>query len=279
MANLGKRLTASLLTISGLASLAYAQGGYLISTYAGGTLAATSAQGTSYPLPYASATTVDAFGNVFVTAFSSCVFRVEPNGLISRYAGTCTAGYSGDGASALAAQLNGPQGLAVDSAGYLYIADVNNNRVRRVAPDGTISTIAGTGVAGFGGDNGPAIAAQLSSPTGVALGLNGQIYIADQANNRVREVLPNGNIITVAGTGAFADTNDGTAAVGAGVSFPNAVVVNSVGELFISNATQIRRVDAAGIITHVAGTNAPGYSGDGGTAATAQFKRHCWHGV
>ena len=107
--------------------------------------------------------------------------------MITNFAGTGTAGSSGDGSAATSAQLNGPQGLAVDSAGNLYIADTQNHRVRKVT-GGTISTVAGSGTAGFGGDGGAAGSAQLNLPFGVAVDAAGNLYIAEFANNRVRKV-------------------------------------------------------------------------------------------
>ena len=119
-----------------------------------------------------------------------------------------TAGFSGDGGPATAAQLNLPYGLAVDAAGYVYIADLQD-RVRRVGPDGTIVTIAGTGVKGYSGDGGPANAAQLFTPRNVAVDATGNLYIAEFEGHRVRQVTPAGAIATVAGTGVAGLGGDG----------------------------------------------------------------------
>jgi len=134
---------------------------------------------------------LDPAGNLYIADFgNSRVRKVTPGGTISTYAGTGTPGFAGDGGPATAAQLSFPQGVALDSAGNLYIADSNNNRIRKVTPGGTISTYAGTGLQGFSGDGGPAIDAQLWFPVGVALDSAGNLYIADQENQRIRKVTP-----------------------------------------------------------------------------------------
>ena len=137
-------------------------------------------------------------GNLYIADTANNMVRRVSNGVISNFAGTGTAGSSGDGSAATSAQLNGPQGLAVDSAGNLYIADTQNHRVRKVT-GGTISTVAGSGTAGFAGDGGAAGSAQLNLPFGVAVDAAGNLYIAEFGNNRVRKVAANGNISTLAG--------------------------------------------------------------------------------
>jgi len=119
---------------------------------------------------------------------------------ISTVAGDGAAGYSGDGGLATSAALNAPFGVAVDAAGNLYIADTSNNRIRKVAANGTITTVAGTGLAGFGGDNGPATQAFLNAPSRISFDRAGNLYIPDSYNNRVRKVDTSGIITTVAGS-------------------------------------------------------------------------------
>src|SRR5205085_12111469 len=119
------------------------------------------------------------------------------------------AGFSVDGTTPTAAQLNNPAGVAVDATGNLYMADTSNNRVRRVTPNGIINTIAGTGTAGFSGDGASPMAAQLNNPAGVAVDATGNLYIADTSNNRVRRVTPNGIISTIVGTGTAGSSGDG----------------------------------------------------------------------
>ncbi len=138
---------------------------------------------------------VDAAGSLYIAARNR--IRKVSNGVITTVAGNGTAGFSGDTGPAAGAQLNNPSGIAVDSGGDIYVADVNNHVVRRIA-DGVITTIAGNGKPGFSGDSGPANGAQLSSPSGIALDASGNLYITDRGNNRIRKV-SNGTITTVAG--------------------------------------------------------------------------------
>jgi len=202
------------------------------------------------------------------------VRRVDlATGTITTFAGTGVGGFSGDGGPATAAQISTPYWLAVDSQN-LYIAEYGNNRVRRVdLATGIITTVAGTGAAGFSGDGGPATAAQLSAPNGLALDSR-SLYIAEFVNNRVRRVdLATGIITTVAGTGVAGSTGDGGPAAAAQISTPNGCAVDSA-NLYISerNTHRVRRVDlATGTITTFAGTGVGGFSGDGGPAAAAQI--------
>ena len=121
----------------------------------------------------------------------------QSSGLINTAAGTGVAGFSGDGGPAISAQINQADGIAVDSSGNLYIADTGNHRIRKVTPDGVITTVAGNGIQGYSGDGGPAASAQLSEPTDVALDPSGNLYIADLGNSRVRKVTPAGVISTI----------------------------------------------------------------------------------
>lgn len=199
--------------------------------------------------------------------------RVAPDGTISTAVGTGEEGFSGDGGPADAARLSYPTGLAFDGQGNLFIADRDNHRIRRVASDGTISTVAGDGTGGFGGDGGPALAAQLNSPTGVAVDAQGQLFIADHDNHRVRMIASDGTITTVAGDGAAGFGGDGGPATAAQLHDPAGVAVNSLGTIFIADSdnNRIRKVTAAGIISTVAGTGTAGFSGDGGPGAAAEL--------
>ena len=135
------------------------------------------------------------------TNFAGSTAALEQISIIIPVAGTGIAGFGGDGGLAKDAQLNQPEGVAVDASGNLYIADTDNNRIRKISPNGVIVTIAGTGIAGFSGDGGLATDAQLNQPEGVAVDASGNLYIADTGNNRIRKISPDGVIITIAGTG------------------------------------------------------------------------------
>ncbi len=132
---------------------------------------------------------MDGAGNLYIAdADNHRVRKVAPDGTISTVAGTGAAGFSGDGGPAASARLNLPVAVAVDSTGTLYLSDYRNHRVRKVAPDGTISTVAGTGSAGFGGDGGPAASAQLNNPFGLVVDCVDTLYIADHLNHRIRKI-------------------------------------------------------------------------------------------
>jgi hypothetical protein len=193
---------------------------------------------------------------------------------ISTVAGNGTAGYTGDGGSAVAAELHSPWGLAADTAGDLFIGDTANNCVRKVNTLGTITTVAGNGTAGYSGDGGPATAAQLSSPRGVAIDASGNLYIGDTANNCVRKVNTFGTITTVAGNGTAGYSGDGGPATAAQLNAPHGIAIDSSGNLVIADQTNecVRKVNATtGTITTVAGNGTAGYSGNGGPATAAQL--------
>jgi sugar lactone lactonase YvrE len=191
---------------------------------------------------------------------------------ITTVAGNGESGFAGDGGPAAAAKLNRPCAVAVDLRGNLYVADSGNHRVRKVAPDGTITTFAGTGEPGFGGDGGPAVRAQLNSPYGVSVDRHGQVFVADQRNHRIRMVNLSGTITTIAGDGRKGFAGDGGPAVRAALDHPDATVSDNNGNLYIAEGGnhRVRKVDPDGKITTVAGT-ARGYSGDGGPAAKAKL--------
>jgi uncharacterized protein (TIGR03437 family) len=214
----------------------------------------------------------DSAGNLYIADTQNHKIRKVANGVISTVAGSGTAGFAGDGGAAASAQLNFPFGLAVDAAGNLYIAEFGNNRVRKVSAGGNISTLAGTGVSGFGGDGSQAVNAMLSGPQGVAVDSAGNVFIADTNNNRVRMVAPSGVITTVAGNGASGADGDGGSALAAKVGNPNAVATDAVGNVYIADGSaRVRKLFLSGLITTIAGTGARGYSGDGGSAPNARL--------
>lgn len=219
---------------------------------------------------------IDGAGNVYFTDSDSHTIRkITPVGIISTIAGTAgSRGSSGDGGLATAALLNFPIGVAVDGSGNVYICDSGNNKIRKItAATGVISTIAGTGTTGFSGDGGPGTAAQINTPQNVAVDKNGNVYISDFSNNRIRKVnAADGVISTVAGTGAAGFGGDGGAATAALINGPNNVSTDKDGNLIICDPGnfRIRKVTVAdGKIATIVGTGTQGFSGDGGPAASA----------
>src|SRR5664280_1427603 len=179
---------------------------------------------------------LDAAGNLYIAdRDNNRVRRVAPDGTITTVAGNGTAGFCGDGGPATQACLVAPIGLAVDAAGNLYITDYNNNRVRRMAPDGTITTVAGNGTKGFCGDGGPATQACLNGPGGLAVDVAGNLYVADHNNSRVRRVAPDGTVTTVAGNGTAGFCGDGGPATQACLNYPNGLFVDAAGNLYVAD--------------------------------------------
>jgi uncharacterized protein (TIGR03437 family) len=246
---------------------------------------------------------VDTSGNLFITDTASDRIReVSTAGMISTVAGVgpsgpyyfdgpfypFNGGYFGDGGPAITAGLNGPSGVAVDASGNLFVADTDNNRIRKVSPTGRIVTVAGIGPTspfpfsimgrcspidgGYSGDGGPAVGAEFDGPVAVAVDTSGNLFIADSCNNRIRRVSPSGIISTVVGNGSMDYSGDGGPATSAQLS-SGSVSVDTSGNIFIADTAnhRIRKVTPTGIISTVAGDGALGYSGDGGPATSAQF--------
>ncbi|WP_251021036.1 NHL repeat-containing protein [Streptomyces sp. ISL-98] len=226
------------------------------------------------PLHYPSGVAVDGSGNLFIADhYNHRVRKVAPNGIITTVAGTGTAGFVSDGGPAVGARLHYPIGVAVDGAGNLFIADQHNHRIRKVTPDGIITTVAGNGQAGFVSDGGPAVATQLYHPLGVAVDESGNLYIGDWSNHRIRKVDAKGNITTVAGNGVAGYVSDGGPAVATRVYHPGGMAVDAAGSLYFADHAnhRIRKVDANGNITTVAGTGVAGYVADGGPGVATQL--------
>ena len=183
-------------------------------------------------------------------------------------------GFNGDNQPARNAQLWTPNGLALDAQGNLYVAEASNHRVRKIAPNGTITTVAGTGRSGLDGDGGPATQASLHSPTFVTFDAAGNLYIADSRNHKVRKVTPGGIISTVAGNGRASFSGDGGPATQATLQQPTGLAFDAAGNLYIAdtNNNRIRKVEMSdGTISTFAGNGFPGFSGDGGAATNASF--------
>ncbi|MBX3163212.1 MAG: T9SS type A sorting domain-containing protein [Bacteroidetes bacterium] len=226
-------------------------------------------QATAAQLNYPSGVATDAAGNVYIIN-EHRIRKVSSNGIITTIAGNGTGGFSGDGGAATAAQLYNPSGVATDAAGNVYIADVDNHRIRKVSSNGIITTIAGNGGIGFSGDGGAATAAQLNYPQSVAVDGSGNVYIADGYNIRIRKVSSNGIITTIAGNGTQGFSGDGGAATAAQFWFSMGVATDAVGNVYITDSnSRIRKVNSNGIITTIAGNGTGIFSGDGGAATAA----------
>jgi hypothetical protein len=183
--------------------------------------------------------------------------------------GTGVVGYTGDGGAAIAATLASPSAVAYDASGNLYLADAQNHAIREISKSGQMTTVAGAGVEGYGGDGGAATAAYLDTPTGIAIDKSGNLYIADSHNNRIREVIA-GTISTIAGTGTPGFFGDAGVATAAQLSLPSAVAVDGNGNVYIAdtNNQRIRKI-AGTTITTIAGDGEETYAGDGAAAALA----------
>jgi sugar lactone lactonase YvrE len=221
-------------------------------------------------------TAVDAKGDIFIADSGDNVVReITPDGVIHRFAGTGIAGSAPHDGKAAGAELDHPEAVAVNANGDVFIADTYSNRVLEATPGGSIRVVAGNGRAGYAGDNGPAAHAELNQPTGVAVDAQGNLYIADSANNVIRRVdAKTGIITTVAGDYAADKANDGLGgfsgdggpATSAQLNDPQGVAVDGAGDLFIADTfnNAIREVTPAGIISTVVN-----YAGTGGAAPAA----------
>ena len=227
----------------------------------------------SFAQPYGVTTARETDGSVSLyvsDSFNNRVRKITADGRITTFAGSAVAGFASDGGPATSASLNINTGAAIGPDGNLYIADFNNQRIRRVDATGRITTIAGTGVSGYSGDGGPATAARLSMPMNLAFASDGTIYFADRDNHRIRRISPSGVISTFAGTGTVGSAGDGGPAASAQLRFPTGITVASDGVYICDwGNAKIRRVGLDGRISTIAGTGIIGYSGDNGPAVQA----------
>jgi len=195
-------------------------------------------------------------------------------GTITAVVGTGVAGFSGDGGPATSAQLNQPRAIAFDRSGNRYVVDTVNQRIRKIDPSGIITTIAGTGVAGYSGDGGPATAAVINWPHGAALDSAGNLYISDSSNHRIRKIDRAGIITTVAGTGVLGFNGDGPG-TSVELNQPKALFMGASDTLYFDDQdnNRVRRLDPSGVVTTVAGDGVAGYGGDGGPATSAHLQQ------
>jgi sugar lactone lactonase YvrE len=220
---------------------------------------------------------LDTANNVYIAdTHNHRIRRIDgATGIITTIAGTATQGFSGDFGSATSASLNLPTALALDTASNLYFADTGNHRIRCITASGQITTIAGSGTQGFSGDNGPAAAASIDSPTGLALDAANNLYLADTHNHRIRRIiLSTGIITTVSGTGSIGFSGDNGLAQSASLALPHGLSFDAIGNLYLADTEnhRIRRIDAStGLITTVAGTGTQGFAGDNGAATAASL--------
>lgn len=205
--------------------------------------------------------------------FSHRVLRFEEDGVVVTVAGTGVAGFTGDGGPATQARLNGPYNVEFDALDRMYIIDLNNARIRRIDEQGIITTVAGSGTAGFAGDNGPATSARINQPWDVDAQPDGSFIVTDTLNHRVRHVGTDGVIRTIAGTGANLNSADGGLATASAVASPTSVGMDAAGRVVFAEygTARIRRIETDGTLTTLAGAGLPsGYAGDGGPGKTAK---------
>ncbi|MDQ3009558.1 MAG: SMP-30/gluconolactonase/LRE family protein [Acidobacteriota bacterium] len=217
---------------------------------------------------------VDANGNLYIAdLFNDRIRKVDSNGVITTFAGRFGGTFSGDGGPATEAGMFDVAGVAVDAAGNVFIADMDNNRIRKVDTAGKISTVAGNGAYGFTGDNVAGTQTALSSPAAVAVDIAGNLYIGDLFNHRIRKVNTQGIITTFAGTGVAGDNGDGGLATQAQIDIPEGLAFDRSGNLYIADSANdvVRKVDASGKISTFAGTGQTGFTGDNGQAKQARL--------
>jgi len=233
-------------------------GPYRIETVAGSSNIGDGGPATAAQISTIQGIAADAAGNFYLADTDNArIRRVAANGTITTFAGTGVPGFSGDGGPATSAQLNLPYGVAVDNMGTVYVADLGNNRVRKIGANGSISTVAGNGVLLSTGDGGPAASASLMSPRNVAVDSAGNLYISEFAGHRVRKVTSGGTISTIAGNGAAGYSGDNGPPAQAQLAYPAGLAVDSGGSLYIADSGNncVRRI-MAGLIATVVGTAA-----------------------
>src|ERR1017187_3599802 len=251
--------------------------GQTVNTFAGDGVAGYSGDGgqaTLAALDYVTGLARDAAGNIYlVDQDNNRIRKVDTNGIITTFAGTGTSGFSGDNGPAVQAQFKLPTGVCVAPSGAVYVNDEGNLRVREISTSGIITTVPGNGSSVSSGDGGPAIAAGVTIPIRCAGGSSGNLYLADQGAYRIRKVDGNGIITTYAGTGVQGFSGDTGPAAAAELNNPTWVMVDSAGNVYISDQfnQRVRMINASGTITTIAGNGVATFGGDNGPATSASL--------
>jgi gliding motility-associated-like protein len=251
----------------------------IVTTYAGTGIGGYSGDGgpaTAAKINHPNGLDIDAAGNLFFAdQYNNVIRKISSSGVISTFAGTGIFGYSGDGGPATAAKLGQATNVKLGSAGDLYITDYSNNRVRKVDGGGVITTVVGTGVAGFSGDGGPATNAKIHQPVALMFDIAENLYVVDQLNQCVRKVTPAGIISSIIGNGIAGYAGDGGPASSASLNIPGGINIDTSGNIYLCDCYNnvIRKISPSGIISTFAGTGVAGFSGDGGPAILARLNQ------
>ena len=217
---------------------------------------------------------VDHDGSILLAdSYNHAILRIDKEGYLSRFAGTGERGRGGEGVKALESSFAFPCDVRLDSKGNIFVADLENNRIRKITRDGLVTTVAGSGVPGYMGDGGPALNAQLNAPWGILIDKDDNLLIADTNNDVIRKVGGDGIIHTIAGNGHEGYEGDGGPARSAKLNAPQSLAVDAQGRIYIGDEHNdaIRVVELDGTIRSFIGSKGPGYSGDGGPASQAQI--------
>lgn len=217
---------------------------------------------------------VDQDGSILLAdSYNHVIWRIDRDGYLTRFAGTGERGRGSEGVKALASTFASPCDVRLDSKGNVFVADVGNNRIRKITRDGLVTTVVGTGVPGYEGDGGPATKAQLNSPWGIALDTDDNLLIADSFNDVIRKVGSDGIIHTIAGNGQEGFDGDGGPARAAKFNTPQSLAIDATGRIYIGDEHNdaIRVIELDGTIRTLVGSKGPGFSGDGGPASHAQI--------